>query len=64
MMSSYNERFALSQENPSVVCFAQAASGFDERIQHFLQVERRTADDLKYVGSGGLSGMCFCQSPF
>ena len=60
VMSSYNERFALSQENPSVGCFAQAASGFDERIQDVLQVERRTADNLEYVGRSGLARMCFC----
>ena len=37
-MSSYNERFVLSQENRSVGRFAYAASGFEERIQYFLQV--------------------------
>ena len=64
VMGSYNERFVLSQENRGVGCFAQAAGGFDERIQYFLQVERRTADDLEYVGCGGLARVCFGQGTF
>src|SRR5262245_64890603 len=63
-MSSYNERFVRSQQNRSVICLAQPACSFDKRIEYFLEIERRTADDLQDVGCGGLACICFRQSTF
>src|SRR5215467_9611104 len=34
--------------------FAQTCRRLGERIEHYLKVESRAADDLKHVGSGGL----------
>src|SRR5215472_5671087 len=33
---------------------AQPRGRLDQRIEHRLQIERRAADDLEYVGGGGL----------
>ena len=33
---------------------AKPGRQFDERMQHRLQIEGRTADDLQHVGGGGL----------
>ena len=32
----------------------KAASRFNERLQHRLEIEGRAANDLEYVGGGGL----------
>src|SRR5262249_4561226 len=32
----------------------KAGSRFNERLQHRLEIEGRAADDLEYVGGGGL----------
>src|SRR5215471_7757434 len=37
-----------------VVGAAKTASRFNERLQHRLEVEGRTADDLEHVGSSSL----------
>ena len=36
------------------VRLAKARGRLDQSLQHRLQVERRAADDLEHVGSGGL----------
>ena len=38
--------------------FSIASRRFHERIEHRLQVERRTADDLEHVGGGRLPLQC------
>ena len=43
-----------------VIRIAQARCGLDQRIEHFLHVERRPADDLQNIGSGGLLFQTFC----
>src|SRR5215475_11115496 len=37
-----------------VICAAQARCGLDQRIECFLHVEGRPADDLQNIGGGGL----------
>src|SRR5262249_32377175 len=36
------------------VCVTKAASRFNKRLQHRFEIEGRAADDLEYVGGGGL----------
>jgi len=35
-------------------CFAKSRSGFDQRVEHGLQIESGPADDLEHLGGGGL----------
>jgi hypothetical protein len=37
-----------------VIRIAQACCGLDQRIEYFLRVERRPADDLQNIGGGRL----------
>src|SRR5262245_57045002 len=37
-----------------LVGFTQSGCRFDQRLEHRLEIAGRAADDLKYVGSGGL----------
>src|SRR5262245_8847028 len=46
--------FALRSTYVHRVRLTQAGRRLDERIEHRLQIERRAADDLEHVGSGGL----------
>ena len=39
----------------------KAASRFNERLQHRLEIEGRAADDLEYVGGGRLLLQGFAQ---
>src|SRR6202035_5921230 len=41
-------------KDDSLVGRANPGSRFGQRIEHCLQIEGRTADDLEHVGSGGL----------
>ena len=43
------EEIALALEYPRVIGTAQTCRQLDERVEHGLQIERRTADDLQYV---------------
>src|SRR5262249_17015322 len=36
------------------VCLTKARCGFDQRIEHGLEMERRAANDLEHVGCGAL----------
>src|SRR5262245_47827970 len=45
---------ALTTENERVFRLAQPCRRSDERIEHGLQIEGRTADDLEHVGGRGL----------
>ena len=36
------------------ICFSEPRRGFDQRVEHRLQIERRTAEDLEYIGGRGL----------
>ena len=45
---------AIQAADRSNVCFAQAAGGREQGIEHLLQVERRAADYLEHFGGGGL----------
>src|SRR5262249_43994606 len=44
-----------------VVGAAKAASRFNERLQHRLEIESRAADNLEHVGSGRLLPQRFAQ---
>ena len=54
VMSPENKRFAFSQEYHRIVCIAQPRCRLDQRIQHRLQIEARSADHLEHVGGAGL----------
>src|SRR5262249_50300238 len=54
VVSPQNERFVFSKEDQRIVGFAQASRRLDQRIENRLQIECRAADDLEYVGGGGL----------
>src|SRR5262245_51953119 len=47
--------------NVCIFRFAQPSSRLHERVQHYLQVERRTADDLEHIGGRGLLLKRFAQ---
>ena len=40
--------------NDGLVGIAEPGRRFNEGLQHCLQIERRAADDLEYVGGGRL----------
>src|SRR5262249_9087350 len=52
---------ALLTSDRGLIRLTKSASRFNERLQHCLQIERRTADDLEYVGGGGLLLQRFAQ---
>src|SRR5262245_28076113 len=43
------------------ISFAQARCGFDESVEYRLQIERRPADHLEYIGGGCLLLQRFAQ---
>ena len=47
--------------NRALVGVAQTCRRFDQRLQHRLEVEGRSADDLEHVGGGGLLLQRFAQ---
>ena len=46
-----------------IIRITQARRGLDQRIEYFLHVERRPADDLQNISSSGLLFQGFCQLP-
>ena len=40
--------------NGGRIRFAQPSCRLNQGVEHLLQVERRAADDLEHIGSGGL----------
>ena len=54
------EAILLGQPHVHAVGAAQPPGEFHQRIQHGLKIERRAADDLEYVGGGGLLLQRFC----
>src|SRR5262245_33551129 len=48
------ERPAYLPSYRGEVGVTKAASRFNERLQHRLEIEGRAADDLEYIGGGGL----------
>jgi hypothetical protein len=44
----------LTTEYECAISIAKARRRLDERVEHRLQIESRTADDLEHVGGGGL----------
>ena len=44
-----------------LIRLAQLCGRLDQRIEHRLQIEGRTADDLEHVGGGGLLLQQFAQ---
>ena len=53
---SGGERIVITLAAPddAAIRFANAGCGFDEGVEHHLQIECGTADDLEHVGGGGL----------
>src|SRR5262249_31451648 len=48
------EHSILLPSHRGVVGAAKAASRFNERLQHRLEIKGRATDDLEHVGGGGL----------
>src|SRR6516165_3987470 len=48
------QTIAKHLEDRGVIRIAQACCGLDQRIEYFLHVKRRPADDLQNIGGGGL----------
>src|SRR4051812_4997821 len=46
--------FPIRPEDERQVGGAQLCGGFDERVEHGLQVEGRAADDLQHIAGRGL----------
>ena len=53
--------FALAPEQPGMLGIAQPRRRLHQRIEHSLQVEGRTADDLQHICGGGLLLQRFAQ---
>src|SRR5262249_22836143 len=53
-MSDKAQTIAKHLKDCRVIRIAQARCGLDQRIEYFLHVERRPADDLQNIGGGGL----------
>jgi len=60
MVRNEAQTVAKHLKNCRVICIAQARRGLDQRIEYFLHVERRTADDLQNIGCGRLLFQAFC----
>src|SRR5262249_61270201 len=45
---------AIAPPDNARIRFAQTSGRLDQRVKHGLQIEGRSADDLEYVGGGGL----------
>src|SRR5262245_680956 len=43
------------------ICATESRRGLDQRVEHCLQIEGRTADDLEHVGGSGLLRERFTQ---
>ena len=48
------EPVSLATEKVAVIRIAQPRCGFDQRVEHRLQIEGRPADDLEHVARRGL----------
>ena len=46
--------FTVTTKQQTTFRLAQANSRLDQRIEHALEIERRTADDFEHVGGCGL----------
>src|SRR5262249_33212779 len=57
------EPLVLAQYNNRIIRLTQPSYRFHERVQHYLQIERRAADDLEHVGGGGLLLEGLAQTP-
>src|SRR6516164_9948202 len=54
VMGNEDEPFAVGPPNGGVVSLTQARRRLYKRIEHRLQIECRTTDDLEYVSGGCL----------
>ena len=52
---------AVATQDISHFCFAERRGGSDERVEHWLQIEGRAADDLEHVAGRGLVFQRFLQ---
>ena len=48
------KKVALALEQPCMIGVTEPCRGFDQCIEHRLQIERRTADDLEHICGRGL----------
>src|SRR5262245_25341572 len=61
MVRDEAQAIANHLKDRGIIRIAQACCGLDQRIEYFLHVERRPADDLQNIGSGRLLFQAFCQ---
>src|SRR5262245_28000788 len=54
MVSHEAQTIAKHLKDRGVMRIAQSRCGLDQRIEYFLHVERRPADDLQNIGGGRL----------
>src|SRR5262245_4816315 len=54
------QTIAKHLKDQRVIRIAQARCGLDQRIEYFLHVESRPADDLQNIGGGRLLFQAFC----
>src|SRR5262249_48619091 len=60
MLGDEAQTIAKHLKDHGVIRIAQACRGLDQRIEYFLHVEGRPADDLQNIGSGCLLFQAFC----
>src|SRR5262245_12411944 len=61
MVRDEAQTIAKHLKDRGVIRIAQARCGLDQRIEYYLQVERRPADDLQNIGGGRLLFQSYCQ---
>src|SRR5262249_9690851 len=61
VVSDEAQTIAKHLKDRGVIRIAQACCGLDQRIEYFLHVERRPADDLQNIGGGRLLFQGFLQ---
>src|SRR5262249_10145582 len=64
VMRDEAQSIAKHLKDRGVIRIAQSRCGLHQRIEYFLHVERRPADDLQNIGRGRLLFQGFCQLPF
>src|SRR5262249_12433942 len=54
VIGGYPVKLAVALKNKRLFGLTQVRRRLDQRVEDRLQIERRSADELEYVGSGGL----------
>ena len=61
MVSGRAIEVAITSEEKGAIRFTQSGCRLDQRIEHRLQIEGRSADNFEHVGGGGLLLQRFAQ---